>query len=207
MEALFQGIVFGFLVALMLGGPVFFALMQTSITRGFSAGAFMALGILLSDAFCVFVSYFGLVGLFHDPIFMKYLGLVGSAFMALYGLSMILKKRIEVKPADDSKFRKGGPLLKGFLLNTLNPFAITYWLGNVSWVNSVFSPSEVPLFFGGALSVVFGTDLAKAYVAKRLQRVLNAKVLLRINHFSGAVLVIGGCVILYKVLSGQSLMP
>ncbi len=207
MDALFQGIIFGFLVALMLGGPVFFALMQTSITKGFSAGAFMALGILLSDGFCIAVSYFGLVSLFHNPIFMKYLGLVGSAFMAIYGISMLLKRRIEVKPADDSKFRKGGPLLKGFLLNTLNPFAITYWLGNVSWVNSVFEPNEVPLFFAGALGVVFSTDLAKAYIAKRLQNVLNAKVLLSINHFSGAVLVIGGGIILYKVLSGQSLMP
>lgn len=207
MDALWQGIIFGFLVALMLGGPVFFALMQTSITRGFSAGAFMALGILLSDGLCVAIAYFGLVGFIHDPIFMKYLGLVGSAFMALYGLSMLLKRRIEVKPADDSKFRKGGPMLKGFLLNTLNPFAITYWLGNVSWVNSVFQASDVPLFFTGALGVVFGTDLAKAYVAKRLQKVLNAKVLLRINQFSGAVLVIGGGTILYKVLSGQSFMP
>jgi len=47
-EAIITGIGFG-LVLSVLTGPVFFALIKTSIEKGFHAGVAMALGVVTSD--------------------------------------------------------------------------------------------------------------------------------------------------------------
>ena len=40
-------------------GPGFFALLQTSIHRGFRAGMCLSIGIFLSDVFVLLLCYFG----------------------------------------------------------------------------------------------------------------------------------------------------
>ena len=49
LEPLLSGITFGLALALMVG-PVFFALIQTSLHEGFRAGSFFATGVFISDA-------------------------------------------------------------------------------------------------------------------------------------------------------------
>jgi len=49
MEIVFNGVKFGFSLAFLIG-PVFFTIIQTSIERGFWNGAWVALGVSLSDA-------------------------------------------------------------------------------------------------------------------------------------------------------------
>ena len=59
MEIVLNGIVSGIVLAFLIG-PVFFTIIQTSIERGFWSGVFVAIGVSLSDAFYILVSYFGL---------------------------------------------------------------------------------------------------------------------------------------------------
>ncbi|WP_216351112.1 LysE family transporter, partial [Mucilaginibacter polytrichastri] len=47
-EAIFSGIGIG-LILTFLTGPVFFALIKTSIEKGFQAGIALALGVVTSD--------------------------------------------------------------------------------------------------------------------------------------------------------------
>ena len=65
MEAVWNGVLFGLLLTIFIG-PVFFALIQTSVHRGFIYGVFMALGIALSDAIYVFLAYLGLSKILND---------------------------------------------------------------------------------------------------------------------------------------------
>jgi len=51
MEAVFNGVIYGLVLAVLVG-PVFFTLIQTSIERGFKSGVYVAIGISLSDALC-----------------------------------------------------------------------------------------------------------------------------------------------------------
>ena len=53
-KAIGLGIVLVFMI-----GPVFFSLIQTSIERGFEAGAMMAFGIAANDTTFILISYFG----------------------------------------------------------------------------------------------------------------------------------------------------
>lgn len=200
-----QGIGFGLLVAVLLG-PVFFALIQTSITKGFPAGAFMAVGILLSDAFCVFISFFGLLQFVHDPLTLRWIGIFGGLFMVGYGAFLTFNQRIKPVEPDlpDLKTGRalGGSLAKGFLLNILNPFVIVYWLGVSSLVSAIpeFDRGDKLLFFTGTLGTILLTDLLKSYGAKKLRRYVTRTVILWLNRISGVVLLAFGIKILVDVL-------
>jgi len=54
-QAVRTGIILGLTLAVLIG-PVFFALLQTSIHKGFGAGVLVAIGISASDIFLHFLS-------------------------------------------------------------------------------------------------------------------------------------------------------
>jgi arginine exporter protein ArgO len=58
MTPFLQGVLLGLTFAVLIG-PAFFALIQTSIHRGFRFGFFLAIGIFLSDLVALLVCYFG----------------------------------------------------------------------------------------------------------------------------------------------------
>lgn len=200
-----QGIGFGLVLAVLLG-PVFFALIQTSITKGFTAGAFMAMGIVFSDACCILISYFGLLQFIQQPGTLRFIGLLGGVFMVGYGLFLLLNRKVMMhspeNPIEKNMRLKGGSLLKGFALNILNPFVIIYWLGVSSLVSAIpdFGRADKGLFFVGTLGTVLVTDLLKAYGAKKLRRFVTRTVILWLNRISGSVLLVFGIKILYDVL-------
>jgi len=199
-----QGIGFGLVLAVLLG-PVFFALIQTSITKGFTAGAYMAVGIVLSDATCILISYFGLLQFIQQPGTLRIIGIFGGVFMLGYGTFLMLNKRVVAhspeNPIEKNMRLKGGSLLKGFVLNILNPFAIIYWLGVSSLVSAIpdFGRADKGLFFAGTLGTVLVTDLLKSYGAKKLRRFVTRTVILWLNRISGFVLMVFGLKILFDV--------
>jgi len=200
-----KGIGFGLLIAVLLG-PVFFALIQTSITKGFSAGAGMAVGIVLSDAFCVAVSFLGLMQVVQEPAALRWIGILGGLFMLIYGFILLVNRKVQNEalhlPEVNSGLVVGGSLAKGFLLNILNPFVIVYWLGVSSFVSSMPELDRVDklLFFTGTLGTILATDLLKSWGAKKLRRYVTRNVIRWLNRISGSALLLFGVKILYDVL-------
>lgn len=200
-----KGIGFGLLIAVLLG-PVFFALIQTSITKGFGAGAGMAVGIALSDAFCVAISFLGLMQVVQGPVALRWIGIIGGLFMLIYGIVLLLSRKVQREavhlPDVNTGLVFGGSLAKGFLLNILNPFVIVYWLGVSSFVSSMpeLDKTDKLWFFAGTLGTILATDLLKSWGAKKLRHYVTRQVILWLNRISGSVLLLFGVKILYDVL-------
>src|ERR1700761_2495066 len=90
-EAVISVIWFG-LVLTFLTGPVFFALIKTSIARGFHAGVYMALGVVCSDIVFVGSILFG-SQLFDVTTHQKIIaGEVGSVILFAVGVYYLFKK-------------------------------------------------------------------------------------------------------------------
>src|SRR5215217_393130 len=90
-EAVISGIGIG-LILTFITGPVFFALIKTSIERGFHAGVYMALGVLCSDIVFVGAILFG-SQLFEVSAETKSIaGVVGSIILFVVGVRYIVKK-------------------------------------------------------------------------------------------------------------------
>src|SRR4051812_17677624 len=93
-EAIISGIGIG-LVLTFITGPVFFALIKTSIERGFHAGVALALGVVSSDVVFVGAIIFG-SQLFEIPARLKiWLGIAGSIILFCIGVYYLLKKADE----------------------------------------------------------------------------------------------------------------
>jgi threonine/homoserine/homoserine lactone efflux protein len=92
---------------------------------------------------------------------------------------------------------------KGFMMNTLNPFVLIFWLGlgvaGALHNGAIRSSREQALFFSMVIITVFGTDLLKAFLASRLKKLLTAQFLLWLNRISGIGLILFGIRLISKL--------
>ncbi len=101
-DAAIQGIILGLALSVLIG-PVFFLLIQTSIKEGFKAALKLELGIISSDAFCIFVSYLGLARVLENPTIANYVGLGGGVMLLIIGVKTyfshktVKEEEVEVK--------------------------------------------------------------------------------------------------------------
>jgi len=200
-EPILSGIVFGLVLAIMLG-PVFFTLLQTSVHEGFKAGVHLAFGVLLSDAACITVAYFFASQLDLTGRYKMAVGWIGGALLIGFGILNFFRKVKPKEVDDDKKTVHAKFVLKGFAMNTLNPAVLLFWIGIISLVKlkEDYTRTEDFLFFACVLSTVFGMDLLKSFIANRISHLLNAKVLHWINWSVGIVLIGFGLRMIVKVI-------
>lgn len=201
LEPILSGITFGLLLAVMLG-PVFFALIQTSLHEGFKAGAFLAFGVFLSDAMYIGICYFfaSLISMIdaHQMI----LGIAGGIIMIGFGVFNFFKK-VKLKEVDDEKKTvHAHHILKGFGLNTVNPAVLFFWLSVVGLVHvkEGYTTLHEIAFFSSVLGTVFATDLLKSFISHRIKKILKPKVMIWINRVIGLALCGFGVNMILKVM-------
>ena len=202
---LFQGIILGFTLAILVG-PAFFTLLQTSIHRGFKSGIFLALGISLSDTTLVTLCVLGLSQILSEGSHRQYFGLVGGLILIVFGIVTFTRKLESFTNSDDDNGNKKPGfvtfILKGFFLNIANPILIIFWVGVASSVISSAEPGKllnnIIVFFSGALLTTFSTDILKCFIANKIKAYLKPKILVIINHSIGAFLIISGILVIVK---------
>jgi threonine/homoserine/homoserine lactone efflux protein len=193
LEPILSGITFGLVLAVMLG-PVFFTLLQTSLHEGFKAGVHLAVGVLLSDAGLISVcySFASLINIIDThKVAMAW---IGGLLLIGFGIYNFFHK-IKLKEVDDNKKTVHAHfVLKGFLLNLLNPAVLFFWLGVVGLVSVKENYGRIHevTFFCSTLVTVFSTDLLKSFVAQRIKKILRPEVMLWINRIIGTVLIVFG---------------
>lgn len=188
LEPLLSGITFGLALALMVG-PVFFALIQTSLHESFRAGMFFALGVFVSDASLIALGYLfaGQLDLLNTH--RDLLGWIGGAVLILFGVFQMTRQPKAREVDDDRRTVHGHYLMRGFLMNTLNPMVLLFWLSVIGIVSlrEHYSATDRLAFFASVLGTVLCTDLLKSYGAGKLKRLLNAKTMKWINRVTGLV--------------------
>jgi threonine/homoserine/homoserine lactone efflux protein len=200
-EPILSGIVFGLVLAIMLG-PVFFTLLQTSLHEGFKAGVHLAVGVLLSDAACITVAYFFASQLDLTGRYKFAVGCIGGVLLIGFGVLNFFRKVKPKEVDDDKKTVHAKFILKGFAMNTLNPAVFLFWIGIISLIKlkEDYTRTEDFIFFACVLSTVFAIDLLKSFIANRIAHLLNAKVLHWINWSVGIVLIAFGLRMIVKVI-------
>jgi threonine/homoserine/homoserine lactone efflux protein len=193
-------------------GPVFFVLLETSITKGFRAAASFDLGVLISDVLYVLIAVMfmeqikGLDTGSNKILF----GFIGGIIFIVYGLFTFFKKSVinEKSLLDQEEHESENYIptsmtrdyvmlgVKGFILNFANPLVIFYWISVASFANQ-FAPDKssigwVFLFVGIVLFTFFGVDVLKILAAKRLRPLVNQKLLTALNRVIGIVFCLFG---------------
>ncbi len=206
LDLIFDGLKVGLILCFLLG-PIFFALIQAGAEYGFRAGVMVGLGIWISDLLFISSVYFGvsyvnrLVAWEHFAIT---LGIAGSIILAAFGLGSLLSK--PAVPNEDQVLPKQKNWLsfwiKGFLINTINPFTVFFWIGIMTTVvmEREFTNVQASWYFGGIFGTIILTDSLKVAFAKYLRSHLKFKHLLWLRRISGLALIIFGIGLLVRVL-------
>ncbi len=204
LEAIVSGLTLGFVLSLMVG-PVFFLLIDTSIKKGFKRAIWLAVGVLMSDAFYVAITYFSSVASGVMNNYQWEIGWAGGVLLIVFGMVTILKKP-HIKSSELDLAENGSSawveMLKGFLMNFLNPFVLIFWLGVSGSVSSgkSFTYMHTVIFFVAVLSTVFFTDILKAWTASKLRAFLKPSLLIWVNRVSGTGLFLFGVRMIYKMM-------
>ena len=204
LEAILKGLAMGLLLALSVG-PVIFTIVKHSINNGRSGGFSFVIGVWISDFLLVILSnaFSEMVTRLLD--FKMQIGIVGSAFLIGMGVFYLFFKKVHIHPEDiampqlrGSDHAKIG--LQGFLLNTLNPAVMAFWLTAATAIAVTHSVRDRVIIFATALFLNMGADVLKITLANKLRKKLTIKNIRLINKISGLILLIFGAVLLFGVL-------
>jgi threonine/homoserine/homoserine lactone efflux protein len=186
-------------------GPAFFALINTGIRHGYKTGSILAVGVVASDfivcLLIILLINFGAASLVQDEKSQRFMGILAGIVLIAFGS---VHFRQPLKAGDESiELSVPSPvymLIKGFLLNSLNPAVWLLWLGNVTAVSKTlqYSTIRMILYFSITLGVVLLVEMAKVSASEKLKRVLTPKLMYAINIITGVLLIIFGLVLIYN---------
>lgn len=172
---------YGFLLAFAVG-PVFFTLIETSITKGFRAGVAFDAGAIFADIVFILLAYFSTSKLLDrvkdDPALLIF----GGAVLIAYGIISYIKtnkslfKIVREHHAIQVKKKLGSLFLKGFLLNFVNFGVLAGWIGVIIMANALTTTENgVYLFLATVLITFILTDLVKISLAKKLKNKMTPR--------------------------------
>lgn len=200
-DGLWYAAFYGFLLAFAVG-PVFFTLIETSITKGFKAGLSFDLGAIFADIVFIVIAYYSTSKILEKVKDDPGLLIFGGAVLIVYGvISYIRTVKSFIKIAREHyavKVKKNlsGLFLKGFLLNFVNFGVLAGWIGTIIMANALTSSENgVFLFLATVLITFFATDILKITLAKTLKSKMTPRIIIKTRKWV-SILIIGFGVIL-----------
>jgi threonine/homoserine/homoserine lactone efflux protein len=201
-DAILKGIAISILLIFSVG-PVVFTIIKQSINNGRAGGFSFVGGVWLSDLFMVILSnVFSelVIQLLH---FKREIGFTGSIFLIALGIFYLFFKKIHIKE-DEEKIvittRAHTKLVvSGFLINTLNPAVIAFWLTSATAIAASHTIQQRIIIFSTCLIINGAVDFFKVQLAEKIRKNLNEKNISFINKLSGLILLVFGISLLLGV--------
>ncbi len=205
MQFILEGLLFGLFLSLSLG-PIFIALTQTAVEKGGRAGMTVGLGVWISDVLIVSFTYLFIKRIsatVESESFQFWLGMAGGIVMILFGLGSIFK-RVELDLNQRKHEYKDylGFWLKGFLVNTINPFTFLFWLSTISTyiIGRKINNTEAMIFLGSILFMIVFSDVMKVILAKSIRTKLKSSHIQRFSQVAGVGLFCFGLYLIYQTV-------
>ena len=203
-QAIIKGFVMGMLLVISVG-PIIFTIIKQSINNGKEGGFSFVVGVWISDLVWILLS-----NVFSEFVtalldFKKPIGITGSVFLISMGIFYLFFKKVDVHPQDISLPPLQGSdhvklALQGFLVNTLNPGAIAFWLTSVTAISITHTIKERIIIFGTCLIISMSADVGKVILAGKLRSKLTVHNIRVINRISGFILLCFGTALFVGVL-------
>jgi threonine/homoserine/homoserine lactone efflux protein len=196
-EAVLKGIALGFVLALSVG-PIIFTIIKQSLNNGHKGGFSFVAGVWVSDIVLVFLSN-TVSSLVNQMLEHKAaIAIAGSAFLVSMGVYFAFFKKAHLPTDADGnmiRFRKRDMariFASGFIINTLNPGVILFWLGNATVLSVDHTLQERIIIFSVCLLINMAADVAKVMMAGKLRSKITLRALTIVNKISGSLLIIFG---------------
>ncbi len=199
------GLPWGIFLSFMIG-PVFFILIETSITKGFRAALAFDLGVVLGDVFFIGVAYLGSYRLISSLKDKPALFIFGGIVMVVYGIISFVKlkkqAKIQYEAIEDEIIKKnyGSLFIKGFFLNVINIGVLGFWLAIIISVGPKLDMQTPRMltFFTSVILTYLLVDCLKIVLAKQLKSKLTPPNILKIKKGISIVLIVFGLALMVQ---------
>jgi len=188
------------LILSFLTGPVFFALIKTSIQKGFLSGVALSTGVLIGDLIYVIITFFGARYIPFQDKYSFLTSMIGGSILIMIGLYYMLHK-VEIKyEVTESRFKMAhtGDFFNGFIMCFFNPSVLIFWLTvngilkTVFHIDNEFDNMENILFFSSVLATGYTLDILKAYGANKIRHRIKQNTVKTMNRIAGLVIMFFG---------------
>jgi threonine/homoserine/homoserine lactone efflux protein len=182
-------------------GPLLTLVMTATLERGFAAGLRVAVAPLLTDAPIIGLTV-AVVASVSDPV-LRGLGIAGGCTVAAMGVWTVVTSgrvggEMVARPA-------AFDLWRGVIVNFLSPHPWIFWIGVgapllvSSWRDA---PARGMAFLVGFYLLLVGSKVAVAWLVGRASHLLDDRWRRRLVSIGGALLVVGGAVLVCEAAAG-----
>jgi len=190
-------------------GPVIFTVIKQTINHGRRGGFSFVAGVWISDIIWVVLS-----NSFSEAVktllnFKVPIGIAGSLFLIGMGIYFAFIKKITPRKLQEPKEIAGDEytpsgkktnylaiVISGFIINTLNPAVIAFWVLMAASLATIYSFNERVVIFITCLGATMLADVGKVMGAGSLGKKLSDRNILLINRISGVLyLIFGGSIL------------
>ena len=161
-------------------GPVFFVIVETSITKGAKHAFCVDLGAVLADVVFILAALFSTQSLRSSLAENPRWFIIGGIVLCAFGLGSFIassrqKKRMSFHAKTLPKGNYFFYVAKGFVLNIINIATFLFWVGLVVFGAGFW-------FFVYVLLIYLLFDIVKIYLAKQLKTVLTPLVIYKVKQ-------------------------
>lgn len=204
-DAFIKGLALGSILALSVG-PVIFTIIKQSLNNGREGGFSFVAGVWVSDIILIVLS-----NVFSEWVkallqYKETIGYIGSTFLIGMGLFYLFLKRVQLSQqgaGEEQRFRKRDVakiFTSGFLINSLNPSVLLFWLINATAFAVTHSFRDRVIIFTVCMVFNMVADALKVLLAGRLRKKLTLHNLSVVNKVSGVILVGFGVALLWGIV-------
>ena len=199
--AIFLGIVLSFTI-----GPVFFTILEVSVSKGFKAAVFFNIGVVFSEIVFFAIAYASTSSLLESIQDNPSWTILGGVLLFFYAgitlLGMYQDKEEQEYKVDSTAVSPNllKNMIKGFLLNIINFAVLVFWILIVANYGPEFKETQYKMvvFFFVVVGTYFTIDLGKIYLAQQLKRSLTKQIISKIKIAVNTIILIIGVVLIFK---------
>ena len=188
-------------------GPLFFILLETSISKGIKQAFFIDVGVVAADISFFSVAYFGASKLITEEN-QPALFFLGGVLLSSYGVLSFFKTYKKRKKQQKGKVKVietpnlFSLAIKGYLLNIINVAVLFFWTGVLFVIGPKFEmeTGKMWLFFLATVSTYIIVNLCKYYFASKLKTKLTDSILYKMKQVLNLFVFVFG---VYLVVSGS----
>ena len=188
-------------------GPLFFILLETSISKGIKQAFFIDVGVVAADITFFSVAYFGASKLITEEN-QPALFVLGGVLLSSYGVLSFFKTYKKRKKHQKGKVKVietpnlFSLAVKGYLLNIINVAVLFFWTGVLFVIGPKFEmeTGKMWLFFLATVSTYIIVNLCKYYFASKLKTKLTDSILYKMKQVLNLFVFVFG---VYLVVSGS----
>ncbi len=186
-------------------GPVFFVIIETSISKGARHAFCVDIGAVIADIVFILIALFGANTIHQNLETNPSWFLLGGVVLIGFGLISYIRTRRNKNHVffATEQLKKGNYLFyigKGFLLNIINMGTLLFWLGLVVLFGTKYQMDygKILPFFSYILVVYLSFDLIKIYLAKQLKTKLTPQVIYKLKQFVHVILILFGLFFIFQ---------